>query len=105
MSGSLRHHREILHDAGMGGDLGERRRRADLESALICLDVAQLGYAIDIDEDRRRDDTAADVHDEIGAAAKETAFGMGRARSNDLRQGRRRNELELGSASIYGVSA
>ncbi len=71
MAGSLRHDRIMFDRLRMRGDFGELCRGADLELARIGRDGAQLVDAVDIDQHRRGDDAAPDVHHEIGAAAEQ----------------------------------
>src|SRR5437763_1466904 len=94
----LGQHGIVLGNTGMGGNLGERHRSADLQSLGIRLDEAQLRDHSQVDEHRRRDNTAPDIDDEIGAAADRDAAGMGgpggerfsetlRTQQRELRQG------------------
>jgi hypothetical protein len=93
--GGLRHHRIVLDHRGMLGELGQRDRRADLDRLCIGLDVAQLSHVMDVDQHRRRDDAAADIHHEIGAAADQAAVGMPSARLDHIGKRRRTDEIEV----------
>ena len=91
----LRHHRMMLNDVRMLGEFGERHRGADFERLCVGLDRAQFGHAIDVDQHRRRNDAAADVDDEIGAAAEHAAAGMRGTRRDHVVKRRRPHHLEL----------
>ena len=91
----LRHHRVVLHHVGMRGDFRQRDGGADLERLRIGLDAAQLGDAVDVDQHRRRHNAAADVHHQVGAAAKQPAAAMRGARRDHLGNGPRPDQLEL----------
>ena len=54
----------------MVGEFGERHRGADLDRVRVGLDRAQLRDLVHLDQHGRRDDAAADIHGEIGAAAE-----------------------------------
>jgi len=68
----LRHRGIVPHHAGMRGDLGQRCCRADRKLARVRRDRAQFFDSVDLDQHRRRDDAAADIHQKVGAAAKQT---------------------------------
>ena len=96
--GGLRHHRIMPHHVGMLGKLGERDRGADLDDVRVGADRAQLGDVVDVDQGGRRLDAAADVDDEIGAAAEQPAVGMGGARLDDVVERGRTHQLEVGKS-------
>src|ERR1700722_10513565 len=95
MRGRLSHHRIVAHHVWMRGEFGERDRSADFESAGVGLDGAQFVHAVDIDELGRRDDAAADVDHKVGTAAKQSAFGIRRARRDHLVERARMHECEF----------
>ena len=70
--------------------------QADLEAARVGLDGAQLGHPVHLDEHGRSLDTAADVDDEVGAAAQESRLGVRLARSQHLGECPGRQKLALG---------
>jgi hypothetical protein len=82
--GGLREHGIMPVDRGMLGNLAQPDRRAQLKTFLVGSDGVQFLHAIHVNQDFRRDDAAADVHHEIGAAAERHAAGIGRACRDDL---------------------
>ena len=95
MRRGLRHDRIMLRHIGMRGDFGQRGRGADLEPMRVGLDAAQLGDAVDVDQHRRGDDAAPDVHHEIGAAADQPAVAMRGARGDQFTKRPRPDQVEL----------
>src|SRR5580658_942540 len=83
---SLGQHPILRPHLRMSGKLGQGHGRTDAERVALGLDAAQLGDAGEIDEDRRCDDAAAEIDDEIRAAAQELRPAIGFARGQRLRQ-------------------
>src|SRR5262249_30256676 len=94
MAGRLRDRRIVPHDTRIGRKFGKRHGRADLQLTLIGPDIAQLRYGIDFDQHRRRDNAAPDIHHQVGAAAEYSALWMRSARSHQLSQRARPDQIE-----------
>ena len=71
---------------GLRGDFGEGGGGADLEQLGVSLDAAQFGNAVDVDQHRRGDDAAPDVHHQIGTAADELAVAISGAGGDQFRK-------------------
>src|SRR6185436_3708097 len=84
MRGRLRDHGIKPVDRGMPGDLAQGHRGAELERLFVGVNRVQLRHAIHVDQNRRRDDAATDVDDEIGAAAERHGLWIVGARGNRL---------------------
>src|SRR5262249_39327199 len=80
----LRENWIVSVDGGVLGNLPPTPRGAELDYLFIHPDRVQLLHAVHVDEHRRRHDAAADVHDQIGAAAKRHACWVCCPRSDDL---------------------
>src|SRR6185437_59531 len=71
--GGLREDGIMLRYSWKPCEFAHSHRRADLERTFIRFDRVQLGHAVHVYQDFRRDDAAADVDNEIGAAAERHA--------------------------------
>ena len=96
VGGRLRDHGMMLVDGGMLGDLAQRDRGAELDRFLIGMNCVQFLHAVHVDQHRRCDDAAADVDDEIGAAAERHGLGIICARGDRLSERLRRDDAEFG---------
>src|SRR5580700_94304 len=105
MGRGLRYGRIMLPHVGMRRNLAERGSGADLEPMRIGFDAAQLGDTVDVDQNRRRDDAAPDVHHEIGTAANEPAVAMGGARRDQFRKRPRPDQIELRQRVHYEIAS
>src|SRR6516164_8338632 len=95
VTGGLGHRREMHHDGRMDGEFGKSYRGADLQHMRIGADAPQLADAVDVDQNRRRDDAAAHIHHQIGAAAEQAAVRISGPRGNKLRQSPRADQIKL----------
>jgi len=75
-------------------NVGQRRRRADLERLRVRFDGAQLNNIIDVDQHRRGDDASSDIDQEIGAAGDELAVAVSRARLAQFVERPRTQQIE-----------
>src|SRR6185436_14304204 len=84
MRGGLRDHGIMLVDCWVRGDLAQGHRGAELERFFVGMNRVQFRHAIHVDQNRWRDDAAADVDDEIGAAAERHGLRIVGTRRNRL---------------------
>ena len=75
-------------------DLVQPHRRADDKAALADVDGLEIGEVVGVDQHRRRLDPAADVDQDVGAAADHPAVRMGLTGGQRLLDGRRPDDLE-----------
>src|SRR5450759_5420033 len=96
VAGGLRQYRIMLDDRRMLGQRGQPHRGADLKCIYISLDGGQLRHLVHVDEHWWGDDAAADIHDQIGAAAERHAARIGGARGQRLVERGRIEHAEIG---------
>ena len=56
---------------------------ADPEAAGLLLDLAQLGNALDVDQQRRLDHVGSHLHQQVGAAGQHTCLALFRRQQRD----------------------
>ena len=62
--------------AGVGGDVGHRRPRAERQPAFAVTDaIVKLGDPLEIDDDPRLDRSVAQPDDQVGAAGEQARIG------------------------------
>jgi hypothetical protein len=92
----LRDHGIMLVDGGVPGDLAQVYRGPEFDRFFVGTDRVQLLHAVHVDQNRRRDDAAADIDHEIGAAAERHGLRIVRARRDRFLDRARRDDAELG---------